>query len=151
MKQNFIFIFIAVITICNSTLNAQVIPEENVPASVIKVFNSKFKKVTDRSWHKENKTNFEAFFKQNGEAKSAVFSKNGSWVKTTMLIKVSQLSEPVKFNLNLTYPKAVYTKVVDEDSYAYLKRYYVDLIFKQKKYTVIFKPNGEIVKSTLIK
>jgi len=99
----------------------------------------------------ENKTDYEALFKQNGISKSAVFSKNGKWVKTTQQIKASKLSEPVKYNLQITFPKAVCTKIVDEDSYAYVKHYYINLVFKQKKYYAVFSPNGELLKSSLLK
>lgn len=145
------FILISLVTFYITTINAQVITENNVPIPVKNGFNSKFNKPTEISWQMENKTDYEALFKQNGISKSAVFSKNGKWVKTTQQIKASKLSEPVKYNLQITFPKAVYTKIVDEDSYAYVKRYYINLVFKQKRYYAVFSPNGQLLKSSLLK
>jgi hypothetical protein len=150
MKKNFIFTIIAVITICNATLKAQAIAESSVPTSVKKGFNSKFKKASEVTWNMD-KTDYEATFKQNGETRIAIYSKQGNWVKTIKMINASQLSSPAKYILNYTYPKGIYSQVIDEDSYAYVRRFYVDLTYKQKKYHIVLNPNGEIIKTINMK
>ena len=67
----------------------------NVPAAVTEAFKTKYPAASEVSW-KDNLTNFEAGFSDNGVAASAKFNSKGSWLETSRQLSYDQLSAAVK-------------------------------------------------------
>ena len=70
--------------------------QKSAPAAVREAFSKKFPGVSDVDWGKENPTEWEAEFKQNGLDMSANFRADGTWLETETEIKVSDLPAPVQ-------------------------------------------------------
>lgn len=67
----------------------------NVPAAVTEAFKTKYPAASEVSW-KDNLTNFEADFSDNGVPASAKFNSKGSWLETSRQLNYDQLSAAVK-------------------------------------------------------
>lgn len=84
---------LAAVSLFSFTACAQKLAVEKVPAAVKASFAKDFPGITT-SWEKE-KANYEANFKQNGNAMSALYQSNGNKKETEMDIKVSDLPATV--------------------------------------------------------
>lgn len=77
---------------------------ENPPAAVQKAFNQKFAKATNVIWDKENASEYEAEFVQNGIKMSANFAADGSWLETETELVTNQIPAVVITYIAKTYP-----------------------------------------------
>ena len=84
---------------CTVTSFAQKVKQANVPAAVLQGFKAKFPTVQKGRWEKENATEFEVNFKQNGQSYSALFSPEGKWLETEQEIKAANLPEAVRTSM----------------------------------------------------
>ena len=84
-------LFIVAVRYWSIALSAcgQKLKESQVPAAVKTAFQKQYPSIT-ASWDKED-ANYEANFKQNGKAMSAVIDKNGTIVETETDIPVTDL------------------------------------------------------------
>ncbi|MEO7174780.1 MAG: PepSY-like domain-containing protein [Saprospiraceae bacterium] len=73
--------------------------EKAIPAAVSAAFKTKFPNAAKVSWEMENKTEYEANFKLNGEEVSANFDNTGKWLETETEIKTSALPAAVQSTL----------------------------------------------------
>jgi len=74
--------------------------KKTVPENVTKAFSQKFPNAKKVKWDKENKTEWEAEFKLNGEEYSANFTTDGDWKETEYEIKKSAIPVSVKQTLD---------------------------------------------------
>lgn len=65
-------------------------------------FSKTFPKVNTVKWEKEN-NGFEANFKENGKATSAVFDASGNWQETERAIPIARIPAAAKVYLNAHY------------------------------------------------
>ena len=103
--KNIFIVLVAAVAISQS-VNCQPI---KVPAAVKNAFNAKYPNATNVEWGKENAKEYEAEFKMNGNAVSANFGMNGSWVETESVIPVADLPAAVSAAVMKKYPGAVIT------------------------------------------
>jgi uncharacterized membrane protein YkoI len=86
---------VIIITLIISTIfsaSAKITP----PAAVSKAFKTQFANATDIKWGKENATEYEAEFMQDGVKHSANFSSKGKWIETETAIKYSEIPKAVQ-------------------------------------------------------
>ena len=99
MKGLLIMIVAAVIAL---SVFSQKLNESQVPAAVKTAFERKYPSVK-ASWDKED-ANYEANFKHDGKAMSAVIGKNGTVVETETDIPVTDLPKAVQDYMKKNYP-----------------------------------------------
>ena len=142
---------ISVIALCVATAFAQKVSEKNVPENIKKEFQTKFPSATDVKWEMENKTTYEVVFKLNKEEVSANYSKEGKWLETEKEIKAAMLPKAVADAISKKYPNCKMSEIAEVESAEHGKVYDVELAYNKKKYTLILKPSGEMVKAEEMK
>jgi hypothetical protein len=83
-----------ILTVMSLTLSfahAQNLKSNEIPEVVKVSFTTRFPKASNVSWSKENTTEFEAEFKNNGSKQSANFDQHGKWIGTEIEIRKSEL------------------------------------------------------------
>jgi hypothetical protein len=145
MKKQIVAIL--TVSLCVITVFGQKVSEKNVPANIKKEFQTKFPSATDVKWEMEDKTTYEVVFKLYKEVLSANYSKEGKWLETEKEIKAAKLPKAVADAISKKYPTGKMSEIAEVESVEYGKVYDVDLVYNKKKYTLILKTSGEIVKS----
>jgi len=121
---------------------SQKLNESQVPGPVKTAFEKKYPGIK-ASWDKED-TNYEANFKQNGKAMSAVIDKNGTIVETETDIPVTDLPKSVQDYMKKNYPA---TKIEEA---AKIVKANGDINYETEVHhkDVIFDVNGKFIKET---
>ena len=88
-----VFVILTFITLSFFSAGAQKIEGSKVPTPVKFSFSKKYPDITPK-WEKE-KDNYEANFKQNGQAMSIIIDPNGNIIETETDIKLTELPSPV--------------------------------------------------------
>lgn len=96
-------IFLLILTITVTFMNAQKVHQKEIPVPVQKGFHKQFPNVKDIKWEKENE-NYEAGFKANGTETSVVINPSGSILETETEIKNTSLSVSIKDYIVKNYP-----------------------------------------------
>lgn len=78
---------------------AQRSAEDQVPAAVRTAFAARFPHATAVKWERENATEHEAEFKDQGVERSASFDPQGTWLETETAIAEAALPAPVRATL----------------------------------------------------
>ena len=73
------------------------------PRNVKNNFQTKFISATSIKWNQEEKNEWEAEFKMNGDAMSASFDNTGKWLETEKELKQNQLPAAVQNAFNTQY------------------------------------------------
>jgi Protein of unknown function (DUF2874). len=149
MKKQMLAIFAVALGV--TAVSGQKISEKNVPATIKKEFQAKFPAATNAKWEMENKTTYEVVFKLNNEEVSANYSKEGKWLETEKEIKASKLPKAVADAISKKYPNCKMSEIAEVESAEHGKVYDVELTYSKKKYTLILKSSGEVVKSEEMK
>ena len=76
---------------------------QNPPKNVADNFNKKFQNATKVKWDQEEKNEWEAEFKMNGDAMSASYDNSGKWLETEKELKKNQLPTAVQNAFNTQY------------------------------------------------
>ena len=120
----------------------QKLNESQVPAVVKIAFEKKYPSAK-ASWDKED-ANYEANFKQDGKAMSAVIDKNGTIVETETDIPVTDLPKSVQDYMKKNYPA---TKIEEA---AKIVKANGDINYETEVHhkDVIFDVNGKFIKET---
>ena len=100
MKKLFIVVLVTGVIALSAC--GQKLKESQVPAEVKAAFQKQYPSIT-ASWDKED-ANYEANFKQNGKAMSAVIDKNGTIVETETDIPVIDLPKSAQDYIRKNYP-----------------------------------------------
>jgi hypothetical protein len=95
MKKSIIIVAILVISL--------VACAQQPPQNVKQNFQSRFKSATRVKWDQEEKNEWEAEFKMNGDAMSASFDNTGKWLETEKELKKNQLPAAVLNAFNTLY------------------------------------------------
>lgn len=75
----------------------------NVPEPVKASFAKRFPKAQDAKWEIEDKKDYDADFKQDGNKWSACFAPDGAWLETEHAIKADALPEAVRKTIAAKY------------------------------------------------
>jgi len=78
--------------------------QTDIPVNVKDGFAKKFPTAKKVKWEKENDTEFEASFKQDGKTMTANFDEQGNWLETEWEVKLKELPEEVKTAVAQKYP-----------------------------------------------
>jgi uncharacterized protein YajQ (UPF0234 family) len=116
------------------------------PEKVLIAFNQKFANVTNIKWSKENSTEYEANFEQNGKNCSANFATDGSWLETETEVDLNQVPEIVKKAFYKKFSKDKKIKAVDkiekkDGTFNYEIEYKSGLITKE----IVFDTEGNVI------
>src|SRR5436309_2342866 len=74
---------------------AQKISESQVPAVVVKTFQTKFGAISGVKWEMENANAYEGAFTQNKQKMTATFDKEGRWLETETVMDPSKVPQAV--------------------------------------------------------
>jgi len=137
---------IAMLLLAGLTSTAQDKDIVNVPEAVKSAFAQRFPKAEGTKWELEDKTDYEAGFKQAGVKYSAKFSATGAWMETEHKIKKEALPELVQKALAANY--AGYKVEGAEQAETPEGMFYeVDLEKGEQEMEVLFSADGKVVKS----
>ncbi len=128
---------------------AQKITSDKVPSAVQKAFKAKFPKVTDAKWEIEDKTEYEATFKEDNAARSASFDKDGKWLETETIIEVAKLPHEVSETIIKNFPGYKIKEATQLEKPGNANLYEVELTKGKKTIEVQLKPTGEIVNKSV--
>ena len=125
---------------------AQKVSEADVPQPVKAAFLKQFPKATDAKWEMEDKKNYEADFKQDGNKWSAAYSADGTWLETEHAIKPEALPEAVRKSIAAKYAdhKLKETEQVDTPKGTFFE---ADLAKEGHSMDVLFTKDGSVVKT----
>ena len=118
-----------------SSVHSQKLEKENVPAPVIKQFESLFPKVKNSKWELDFE-NYQVDFTEGKVEKSVWFDKDGKWIKKTTILISSQLPATVKEVLI----KSIGGSFSDY-TYDYIEK--IEAPNVENKYKIIIKKNKE--------
>lgn len=110
MKKSLLF-FVTVISI--SSVFAQKIAVDNVPASVITAFKAKFSIAEKITWELDY-DNYEADFTVGKNDFSSKFDKDGKWLETVTYLKPSELPKEIKEALSKKYGEILSAYKIDD-------------------------------------
>lgn len=117
----------------------------NVPENVNKAFTQKFPDAKSVKWDKENKTEWEAEFKLNGEEYSANFTNDGVWKETEHEIEKSAIPANVKQTLDTEFAGyKIEESEISETAEGSV--YEFELVKAKVKMEVAISPDGKVVK-----
>jgi len=138
MKKLFIVAF--VVGVAAASACCQKLNESQIPATVKAAFQKQYPSVK-ASWDKED-TNYEANFKLDGKAMSAVIDKNGTIVETETDIPVTDLPKAIQDYMKKNYPG---TKIEEA---AKIVKANGDINYEAEVHhkDVIFDANGKFIK-----
>ncbi len=127
---------------------AQKMQEKVIPAAVTSAFQKKFPIATKASWELENKTEYEAEFKLNGEEVSANFDNTGKWLETETEIKVSALPAVIQSTLKRDFAGF---KVEEASKIESLKNdncFEAEIEKGEETFDVLFSTDGKVLSKT---
>lgn len=101
MKKYILIILCALLPAIS--LNAQKIPDNKVPAPVMKSFKNKYPKMQFANWNMESNGEYVVQFTAAGVQTKMTFEKNGTWVETEKSIATASIPESVKSVLDKEY------------------------------------------------
>ena len=136
-KYTMLLLFIAFITSCLNTANAQ-----DTPKAVKEAFAQKYPGEDDPDWEKDSHGNFEAHFKKNGEKYRADFAPNGQWIETENSVKWKDLPKAVQDAIERLYEDEDISELEFVDSATKGKFYDVEFKRKGKNKDVMFRTDG---------
>jgi uncharacterized membrane protein YkoI len=117
----------------------------DVPQIVQSAFAKRFPSVKNVSWSREDASEFEAEFKNNGKEQSANFDANGNWLETETEIKKSDLPAAVQATLAKEFAgyKLEEAELTETSGGT---RYEVELEKGESRYEVQLSEDGSVVK-----
>jgi len=121
------------------------VSEGQIPEAAKKNFQKKYPKENSPKWEKDDKGNYEAHFKKDGEGYRADFDDNGNWIETENSIKYKNLPDAVKDAIKRDYDKDDIVEVERVESAK--KGLFYDVEFKEKgkKHDVEYNSSGVII------
>lgn len=116
-----------------------------VPTKVKDAFKKLYPNISDVKWDKENKSEYEAGFKQNNIPISVVFNANGDVLETETTIKTNQLPNGIEQYIQKNYGGYTISeaaKIVDNKGKT---TYEAEIKKENVKKDIIFDTNGKPV------
>jgi len=145
--KKIIFVLLSAALLSNAAY-AQKISADKVPSAVTSAFKTKFPTAAKASWELENKTEYEAEFKLNGEEVSANFDNTGKWLETETEIKVSALPAVIQSTLKKDFAGF---KVEEASKIESLKNgncFEAEIEKGEETFDVLFSTDGKVLSKT---
>ena len=139
---------IAILSITN--LGAQKIAVDKFPAAVLAAFKAKFTSATKPSWEMENKNEYEAEFKLNGQKVSANFDNTGKWLETETEIKISDLPTAVQSVLSKDFAGFKIEEASKIESAKNGNCFEAEIEKGKETFDVLFTPDGKVLSKTKV-
>jgi hypothetical protein len=144
MKKN--LLLAGVLALMSITAKAQSIAAENVPATVTETFKNKFAKAKGTKWELDY-DNYEASFKLGKKEQTAVFGKDGHWLRTETPVRTKELPKNIKTELTKEFGELSGYKIksaerVDSEKGIY---YILEVAKGEKQYNMQFNEKGELM------
>lgn len=126
---------------------AQKISADNVPAAVTAAFKAKFSIAEKTSWEIDY-DNYEAEFKVGKSNFSAIFDKDGKWLKTTTYTKPSELPKVIKDSLSKVFGEHSGYKIEEAAKVetASAVTYEMEIEKGEVSYNIVLSEKGEMIK-----
>ena len=118
----------------------------NVPKKVKDSFTKLYPKAVEVEWSKENETEFEAGFKQDGKGMSVVLDKEGNVKETETALESSGLPVNVMPYINKNYAGCEITETAKIISASGEVKYEVEVTDGKKHKDILFDKNGSPIK-----
>ena len=126
------------------SVNAQVIREADVPASVKAKMTQMFPDANAAVWKQDQPGFVSVDFVQAKTRKSATFTGSGSWVSTETTIKPEEFPAPATEYITTNYPESKMTVCVIAET-SNKKTYECQLKAKGTQYELVFDTEGKLV------
>ena len=131
--------------ICQTSLIAQKVSADKVPAAVMNAFKAKFPKAVSASWEIEKKDVYEVNFTDGKQKESAQFEKSGTWQKTEIGITTAELPTAVAAAFSKAFPGYKITEAERAETPANKLIYELEAVKGTINAEVQLLPNGEII------
>lgn len=143
-------LFLIASVVCCSSITAQKISSENVPAAVANAFKTKFSIAEKTTWEMDY-DNFEADFTVGKSYFSATFDKDGKWLGTETFLKVSELPKVIREALSKKYGELSAYKVTEAIKVEKEKgtTYSLEIVKGENTYDLLFDEAGELLEDDL--
>lgn len=143
-------LFLIASVVCSSSITAQKISSENVPAAVTSAFKAKFSIAEKTTWEMDY-DNFEADFTVGKSYFSATFDKDGKWLGTETFLKVSELPKVIREALSKKYGELSAYKVTEAIKVEKEKgtTYSLEIVKGENTYDLLFDEAGELLEDDL--
>lgn len=143
-------LFLIASVVCSSSITAQKISSENVPAAVTTAFKAKFSIAEKTTWEMDY-DNFEADFTVGKSYFSATFDKDGKWLGTETFLKVSELPKVIREALSKKYGELSAYKVTEAIKVEKEKgtTYSLEVVKGENTYDLLFDEAGELLEDDL--
>lgn len=130
----------------SATAQGQTPAALNVPAPVKAAFAKRFPKAEGPKWEMEDKKDFEADFKQDGDKWSACFAPDGAWLETEHAIKAEALPEAVRKTIAAKYADHKLKEAEQAETPKGMV-YEVEFAKGEHEMEVVFSADGTVVRS----
>ncbi|SDM48342.1 Putative beta-lactamase-inhibitor-like, PepSY-like [Catalinimonas alkaloidigena] len=116
-----------------------------VPDAVKQAFETKFPEATSVRWEQENPQEWEAEFKQHGEAYSANFSPEGQWLETEMELDPEALPDAIRRTLATQFGEYEVEEAEAVEQADGTRIFETELEHGETTLEVTFRPDGTVV------
>lgn len=130
----------------STTAHGQTTGPVNVPVPVKAAFAKRFPKAEGAKWELEDKKDYEADFKQDGNKWSACFASDGAWLETEHAIKTDALPEAVRETIAAKYADHK-LKEAEQAETPKGTVYEVEFAKGEHEMEVVFSADGTVVRS----
>jgi len=145
--KKIIFMLLTAAIMSNSAC-AQKISADKVPAAVASAFKTKFPTATKATWEMENKTEFEANFKLNGEEVSANFDNTGKWLETETEVEVSALPSAIQSTLKKDFAGFKINEASKIESIKNANCFEAEIEKGEETFDVLLSTDGNVLSKT---
>ncbi|HKC69160.1 MAG TPA: PepSY-like domain-containing protein [Bacteroidia bacterium] len=132
-----------------TTVYAQKIKADKVPASVQTTFKKQFAQANKVEWEMEE-TDYEVNFKTAGVEYSAKYNKEGNWLETEQEIKKTDLPPAVKQAVDKEFPKAELEETEKVTLANNTVVYEMEIEQGKQKFEVQFSADGKLLKKETV-
>ena len=130
----------------SATAQGQTPAALNVPAPVKAAFAKRFPKAEGPQWEMEDKKDYEADFKLDGNKWSACFAPDGAWLETEHAIKADALPEAVRNAITAKYADQE-LKEAEQAETPKGTVYEVEFAKGEHEMEVVFSADGTVMRS----
>ncbi len=119
--------------------------KSEIPDKVKSAFKNAYPNISKVKWDKENQNTYEAEFKQNNDAISVVFDKEGKILETEVSILISQLPKAIEPYIQKNYKKYKISEAAKITDSKGTVTFEAEIKSGEKKKDLMFDSNGDII------
>ncbi len=128
--------------------NAQKLTQESVPTAVKQSLESRFPKIKNAKWEKEDADHYEASFKSGRHVYSVSIDATGKWIETEMEIAKKDLPQYIHAAIARQFAGFSIEECEQVENSENKKFYEVEVEKGKVTYELLFSENGELLKKT---